>query len=75
MKSYLLLALTFGVATMVSCTKDTSDDTNISNVELSNMATSDGMTLMRTTNHDNEKWNIKMSSPKKNLKIEEHSNF
>ena len=62
MKKYIILLLAGFIGTMVSCTKDTNDDTTMSTASLSSMSTSSDLSVVRVKNSDNGKWNIKMNA-------------
>ena len=59
-----LLVFYLCIVGLISCTKDASEETNISNVALSSMATSsDDLVLIRTTrSKENTDWKIKMNA-------------
>jgi hypothetical protein len=63
MKTNLLhLLLAGSIACLASCTKDTSNETSISDNGISSVATSTGGTdMIRSVNNDNETWNIRMN--------------
>jgi hypothetical protein len=75
MKSKLLLIVSVCIA-MVSCTKDTEDQTSLSSTALNTMSTSDGLVLMRTTSIDeNNQWRIKMNDVAAKALSENIKNF
>ena len=62
MKSNLLLIASACMLSLIACTKDQDNSTNISDVSLSAMTSSDDLITMRTTGSETkEQWVIKMN--------------
>lgn len=62
MKSYLHVLIPALLLTFSSCTKEAEDSACISDAALSSIASSEDLTLTRTTYNDGSEWNIKMNS-------------
>lgn len=62
MKSTLLLIVPAFLLMFTSCTKEADESASISDATLSTMASSEDLTLARTTYNDGSEWQIKMNS-------------